>query len=295
MGRNHGRKEVYSSESESDCERNQRKERRQRRRSPSCSSESSSCSSSSSVSDWSDIEPKVEHEIKQFEKCEREPRLRYYYNRIVKRLRREPFLMANGADAYGAFFATTVRTYNAGDKIIFENSNNVLNLTFTAGTGDITIQRDGIYFYTFTGSFNEPAQLTVFINDVPQPDTTTSSNSGTHPIKLHQLLKVKKGDIVSVRDYQSNTPITTAINASGTITPTQNIDFVLWRIAPYPEPCCFIPPKLMCNDNCYWSCGDSDSDSDCDKECKPCKPKKKSSGKKHDKKRDDKKRENKQE
>jgi hypothetical protein len=201
--------------------------------------------------------------------------------------------MANGSDAYGAFFSISVRTYNAGDKIIFENSNNVLNLTFTPETGDIMIERDGIYFYTFTGQFNESSQLTVFVNEEPFLDTTTSSNSGTHPIKLHQLLKVKKGDIVSVRDYSSNTPITTAINASGTITPTQNIDFVLWRIAPYPEPMCFMPPTLMHNDNCYWSC--SDSDSDCGEPCKPCKPYKKSSGKKHNKKRDDKKHENKPE
>ena len=165
--------------------------------------------------------------------------------------------MVNGSDAYGSFYCTTPQSILPNDYIVFENMINVLNLSFEENKREIKIAIPGIYTFNITAQFDQPCQVAIFINDVPDLATVTASNSGAHIVTVHQLLSLKAGDLVSFRNYISNVTLTTSIPASGTILPSQNVDLTIYRIAPLPEPCC-LPP--IPNTKAWYYFNSSDSE-----------------------------------
>lgn len=182
---------------------------------------------------------KLEHKLKHNEELDRKWRLKY--KNIVYRLRREKSLFVNGSDAYGSFYSTMVQSIAPLASIVFEKQHNVLNLEFTPGTSDIKVLRSGIYILHITCQFDQPAQVAFFVNGMPDLTTVTSSNSGAHIVTVHQLFSLNVNDVVSFRNYISNTTIITSIAASGTVTDSQNVDFTLSRLGPNPVHCCPLP------------------------------------------------------
>lgn len=283
------RRDSYSSSSSS----SESDRRRHRRHRPQYSNSSSSSSSLSE--DEKMILHKVNHVERKFDRKDQElecklnkkdqelerkdrhlehklRKLERRYCRIYKRLkwflRRDKCLMVGGSDAFGSFESTTRQEVPPEASIVFESCEDVVNIDFVPGSTEFTIQRNGVYSYNFTGQFGQPAQLTVFVNDIPLNHTTTASNSGAHMITLHQLLQLRRGDRVSVRNHTTLVTINTQIPAAGLQEESQNIDMVIFKIAPLPEEC-GIPP-MYC-DKLEW-CSDSESDSDSDVFCKPNKP-----------------------
>jgi hypothetical protein len=202
------------------------------------------------------VEHKLESKIKKFIKHQKKLKLKY--SKIVNSLRKEKCLMVNGSDCYGSFWAYGVQTIVPEASIKYTNAQNVLNMNFVPNTSDITILRSGVYTVHATAQFDQPCQISCFVNGVVDATTITASNSGAHIVTIHQLFIFKAGDVFSIRNHTSNTAITTSIPASGTASPSQNVDLSLVRIAPYPDPCCAPPVP---NDKA-WCDFESDSDSD---------------------------------
>jgi hypothetical protein len=229
-----------------------------------------------------EVEKKIEklkHKIVRTNKLERAWRLKY--RTVVERMRREKCLMVNGSDAYGSFYTFAPQVIQPNAPAVFQFPQNVLNILFTPGSTFITVQRSGVYTLNLTAQFDQPCQVAIFVNGVPDLTTVTASNSGAHIVTVHQLFKLMANDKVSFNNYISNVPITTSIPASGSIANSQNIDFTIIRIAPLPEKCCTVP-EINSKPWCYYdsdSCSDfdlkscekdssSDSDSDCEKKVK---------------------------
>jgi len=216
------------------------------------------------------LEDKVKHNEKKDKKVEKKvetlednvecklKKWRLKYRTVVKRLRKVKCLMVNGCDAYGSFYSVISQTVQPNNSFIFEYVLNMLNFTFVPGSSDITVLRDGIYTFNLTVQLDQPSQVAIFLNNLPQLETVTASNSGTHIVTLHQLLSLKKNDVVSFRNYISSVAITTSLPATGTIQHSQNLDFTLYRIAPLPESCCVVP---CLNENAW--CDFESEDSKC--------------------------------
>ena len=235
---------------------------------------------------------KLEQKLKHNEELDRKWRLKY--KNIVYRLRREKCLFVNGCDAYGSFYSTSLQTIPPNGSIIFDYQHNVLNLDFTPGTTDIKVLRAGVYTLNITCQFDQPAQVCFFVNGLPDLTTVTSSNSGAHIVTVHQLFTLNVNDIVSFRNHISNTPITTSLPASGSVTASQNVDFTIFRIGPMPSPCC-LPPclndKECISESSGSECSHSESESDkshsskfCKEDSHKCKKNSKKNSKKHCKK-----------
>jgi hypothetical protein len=257
----------HGSPCSSDDKRRKRSPKRSpKRRSPKSDSENSSLSTKQKILNQvkcadKQINKRIDHLKERDYELERKFRLKYklYKNKLM----REKCLFVNGSDAYGSFWSSGVQTIAPGANIIFEKNYNVLNIEHKEGSSELKIKRNGIYKFNVTCQFNEPAQITLFVNGVPDRTTTTASNSGSHMVTMHQILALKKCDVITVRNFTSTVPITTALPASGLEAPSQNIDFTMWRIAPHPKDCCRPPyPKG------YDSSSSSDSDSDSEYKCK---------------------------
>ena len=176
MGRRNHSKKHYSSSSESESE---------------CHSDYSSGSDSDcSRSSRSTSSSVSEHEIHELE-CRFNKKLEKQYCKFLWRLRREPCLFVNGCDAYGSVYNQAVETIAIGDAIPFQFNHNMLNITHNAGDDFVTVLRDGIYYYEFNITFDQPCQIAVFVNCILDPTTVIGNNSGATMTVASQLLTLK--------------------------------------------------------------------------------------------------------
>jgi hypothetical protein len=254
MGRRHSKRyETSSSESESSY---------------------SSDSSRSSVSD-SDLE-EVE--------CKLTKRIEGLYCKILWNLRREPCLMLNGSDAHASVYSYTQHTTLPGANIAFDLAQYATNVDYTNGDDFMVVRRNGLYYFSWAATFNEPCQLGIFVNAVLDPTTVVSNNSGATVTSASQMLRLLTGDRIELRNLGNN-PLVSAISAAGNpLLQSQNVDFTLFKIAPNKNVCGDFPipfEKGRCCDNVEkWNCADKNNDgqiSACEEKdynkhnkCEPC-------------------------
>ena len=177
------------------------------------------------------------------------------YQKLKCRMIADETISIQGAIAYGSFYSTEPETIALGGHVHFNLDQNIRNIIHDPIDRSLfTMQKDGVYYFSFVICTDQPAQFTMFVNGVADPTTTTASNSGATQLNLHQLINLKAGDVVNFRNYASNGPITTSI-AGGTIAPSNICDMSIMWVAPRPEvlaeqlelcktlpPCC-PPPR----------------------------------------------------
>ena len=138
-------------------------------------------------------------------------------------------------NAFGNFFSSLEQTIEPIKTIIFENSNSVFNLDFQNGSDNIKILNSGIYIINFYAQFTSSCQIALFINDSPELSTLTFSNSGI--ISIYQIVKLKKNDKISIRNYISSSSIITIIYSNGIIPESKNINLNVIQIASCNKKC----------------------------------------------------------
>ncbi len=148
-------------------------------------------------------------------------------------------LQIDGSQAYASATATTRQELNIGDSIYFAN-NQVENyrIEHAQGTTTFKILRDGIYDLFADVITNQPAELTVFVNNIPDETTTFGRDSGGNRTLIRQMLRLRCGDVLTLRNYESALgKIFTASNPGGTYV-GQNAMFMLFRLSPID---CWVP------------------------------------------------------
>jgi len=201
-------------------------------------------------------------------------KLEKYYCRLLWKLRREPCLFINGSDCYGSVYSNSVHTFAVGDSLTFDYGQNLLNIDYNNGDSFLTVKRTGMFFFSYIALFDQPCQLTLFINGVADASTTVANNSGATQTTGCQLLPLKAGDTVEIKNWKSNSPITTTFAASADQTlPSNNFDFTIFKIAPYfgcgDDGDCPYPPMPFEHKSCCYSC-----ENDPEPPLSPCEDKK---------------------
>ena len=78
------------------------------------------------------------------------------------------------------------------------------------------VKKDGVYDIFADLITNEPSQLTLFINGTPDLTTIFGRDSGANRVLMRQFVKLNKGDVLTVRNWESNVnPVHSAENAGG--------------------------------------------------------------------------------
>ena len=159
-------------------------------------------------------------------------KLKKKFNVLLKWLLKDPQIMITGTDVYGSAYSTNTQIVQVNDSILFDYNQNLLNMTHTLGTGDLTVSKDGMYFFAVILESVQSCQFTIFVNGSPVTSTTTGINKGASVLQLRQLIELKAGDVVSVRNYTSASgAVTIQQSAGGTLTGI-NAEFILLRLSP---------------------------------------------------------------
>lgn len=83
-------------------------------------------------------------------------------------------------------------------------------------TTDFVINKDGIYDIFADLITGEPTQFTLFINGIPDLKTTVGRDSGGNRTIMRQFIKLVKGDILTVKNYESHVgTVHTTLNSGG--------------------------------------------------------------------------------
>jgi hypothetical protein len=223
--------------------------------SSSCSSRSSYSSSSSDSSYASDVE---ELEYKLTKKMDK------LYCKFLWNLRREPCLFLNGSEAHASVYSYSVHTILQGANLVFDLAQYATNIDYTNGDDFLVVRRNGLYYFSWSATFNEPCQLGVFVNGVLDPTTVISNNSGATVTSATQMLRLLNGDKIEIRNLGNNTITTTTAAAGNPLLQSQNIDLTLFKIAPNLNVCGPFPVPFehgrCCDDVEKWNLADKNND-----------------------------------
>ena len=166
--------------------------------------------------------------------CKVEEHYKCYYEKFRNYLLSKWKLQIAGSPAYLSVSSDITQTLALNDSLHFSNKLINRNIEFIPGSTNVLIRQDGVYDLFADLSADEPTQITVFVNGVADLSTTFGRDSGAARTLLRQFLSLKKGDIVSVRNYSSHAnPFHISENAGGNYI-GQNVMFMLFMLSPLP-------------------------------------------------------------
>lgn len=181
--------------------------------------------------------------------CKLEKHYECYYHLFREYLLYHHFLQIAGTKSYLSASTSIPQQLVIGDSIHWANKILDQNIGFVQGDNYITINQDGIYDVFADIITDEPSQLTIFVNNAPDYNTTFGRDSGASRCLIRQFLPLKKGDQLSVCNWESHAgTINTAENAGGEY-PGQNSMFMVFMLSPLcepPVPCPPCPPCAPC-------------------------------------------------
>lgn len=154
-------------------------------------------------------------------------------------------LQIAGSGAYGSYTTAAHQTIPVNSK--FDWNNNVINynLMHQPGSDSVTVERDGVYDIFVDIITDEPAQVTLFVNDVADLSTVFGRDSGATRCLMRQFVKLNKGDVMSIRNYESSIgTLNTSINPGGNLV-GQSALFLLFMLSPNCEN-----DKVHCEPDC---------------------------------------------
>jgi len=165
--------------------------------------------------------------------CKREwfPKFREY-------LLHQKCLQINGCNALVSASSDTIQTLVLNDDLSWSNTH--IQREFKHRQGDLTfrVTESGVYDLIVDSIFNEPAQLTLFVNGVADASTISGRDSGAGRLLMRQILTLKCGDVVEVKNYSSHAPSLTIPCNAGGVAVGQSCKFLLFRLSPLDEvPC----------------------------------------------------------
>jgi hypothetical protein len=112
----------------------------------------------------------------------------------------------------------------------------VKNMYHRQGDNYALVEKSGLYDISVDNITDEPAQWTVFINNIPEPTVIFGRESGAARVHVRQILKLNHGDKVDIRNHTSNAgTLHSAVNPGGNY-PGINKSFSLILLTPTCEP-----------------------------------------------------------
>ena len=155
-----------------------------------------------------------------------------YRHFLLKREHKDRHMELDGSSPYSSVYSETLQIFNANDLVNWEINGLMRDVAHKSGTKDLTVWKDGVYEFCFGIQVAQPAQFTLYVNNLPIANAVSGSESGSGQVLIRQLVQLKKGDVLSIRNYLSGlNPITTEVDPGGTNV-GMDASFVLVRIAP---------------------------------------------------------------
>ena len=130
--------------------------------------------------------------------CEIEKHYECHYEQYVNYLLCKEYLQIAGSQAYISMAGSVPESLISGQTFNWGINQQIHDIWHKQGTAQATIQYAGIYDIFGDVLANQPQQLTMFVNDVPNQSTIFGRDSGAGRTLQRQFVKLCKGDKISV-------------------------------------------------------------------------------------------------
>jgi len=163
----------------------------------------------------------------------------------------------SGSSAYIGTNSSHEQNIPVGDAFDLEYDTIVKDIDFSHGTPDLIIKKSGIYDIFSDIITDQPAQLTLFVNGVPNPLTTTGRDSGGNRSIMRQFIRLNAGDVINVRNWESHAGTLTTNLVSGGSQPGHPVKFMVFLLSELDndsELCSLLPPCSPCKPYCPPPC-----------------------------------------
>lgn len=125
-------------------------------------------------------------------------------------------LTLTGSDAYINLISTNHEIVLKNSPFLWEVKTLDKNVQFSQGSYKMVIKKDGVYDIFADIMTAEPSQITLFINGSPDLGTIGGRDSGGSRCLMRQFVKLSKGDILTVRNYESgSSSVHTSVGTGG--------------------------------------------------------------------------------
>lgn len=161
---------------------------------------------------------------------------KHLFRQLEKKLLYDPELQLEGFNVHGSFYSKVAQTVALEAPVTFQSSINVHHLcpivqspatSFT----QVKIEKDGVYKVFFLANTDTAAQFCIFVNGSPDVSTINGTNKGAGQITIRSLLKLKKGDILTINNHTSGNGVIIPANAGGQIQGLSCV-FIVFKLAP---------------------------------------------------------------
>jgi len=176
--------------------------------------------------------------------CKLAERFECYYDKFKKYLLCKDCLQIDGSESFISMTSALLQSVQQEDAFVWANNLHLKEFKHTQGYTDFCAERSGVYDIFVDIATDEPLQFALFVNGVPDNSTIFGRDSGANRCLMRQFVKLNKGDVLSVRNHDSNAgQVTTVTNAGGNFI-GNNMLFMAFMLYPSCcEPECCKPPK----------------------------------------------------
>jgi hypothetical protein len=176
-------------------------------------------------------------------------------------------LQLTGSSAYIDANASHEQDIAIGQAFDLEYDTINRNVVFEHGIPDFVVKRSGIYDLFIDIVTDQPAQLAIFVNGLPEQTTITGRESGGNRSVLRQFLKLNHGDIVNVRNWESHSGTLTTNLVTGGSQPGHPVKFSMFLLYELDNS------MNICMPHHHHKPCHSESESESENECKKDSPK----------------------
>lgn len=184
-----------------------------------------------------------DHKHLELEKCDsssssdekKEHKLKKKFDMFKKWMKYDPSLMTYDCECHGSFYSTVEQNVVVDAPVLYDFNQNVLNIIHTLGSGDIKVQKDGVYLFVFIVQTTQSCQFTLFVNGVADSTTTAGINKGANVLQMRQQIELKVGDVVSIKNHVSAAGTIVVSKNSGGLLTGVNAELCIYKIAVSPK------------------------------------------------------------
>ena len=161
------------------------------------------------------IKPCIKYDYKcndQYDKC---------YDKFKDYLLNNKMLQLTGSLSYFTVSSGNHQPVPINSPFYWNNLTLKNNIGFVQSSPVLKIYEDGIYDLFADIITAESSQITLFINGNPDLSTVSGRDSGGSRCLMRQFVKLSKGDIIEIRNYESHIgTINTSLNSGGNLVST---------------------------------------------------------------------------
>ena len=173
------------------------------------------------LDDYEKCEKYLQYDCEKYEKL---------YCKFKEYLLHKKYLNLTGSNSYLSSYGSNKDTLILGESLRFNNNFIFNNIEHIQGETEITVENEGVYDIFADIITDQPAQFTLFINNVEDYTTTIGKDSGGNRTLVRQFIKLNKNDVVTLRNWKSaQNPIVTSVNPGGNYI-SQSYSIMLYQL-----------------------------------------------------------------